>query len=413
MSNSTNTTTSSTTAMEAKRAEYARLFDLFERLASRRARQDAFTIDTPTVQELDPLLAKLSAVVNTKKDASKMTGRPRRNTVASAIGDEGSRGRRAANKRGKEAACQVENDDEDEIESLTKFPLVNAKDYPFTFRLMVHKLYKKEEWVRTIKEMLERSKAEYKSLAEKQKAEASATDSRHEDAQSGRQEVEADGGVIRFKVPTSPGAVAGGRRGRQRSQSVAGAASHTVLSPRSPSGVRSSGSGADATTHKPDVRALKKRCVGRRKSMSGAMNAEVGSGSSYADSPPHTACQKNRATWVYDAAISSAERPATTATFDSFPPLPPPSPTGGTHHAIRAKIVNSLQMSACASAGAGTKRRVNHAEEVPLLMPLQHVTNMNAAGLAARRRVTRSQGVERTADGEEEMKKATKRPFAG
>ncbi|KAF8903499.1 hypothetical protein CPB84DRAFT_773639 [Gymnopilus junonius] len=425
MLNTTNTTTPAfTTIPDAKKAEYARLYNLFESLASHRSRQDASFLGGLPTSQLDPLLKKLSAIVDTNKTSSK---RPRRNTVASIIrggGERNIKGKTTTTTTGAGSDSDMlrvekeiraaRSDEEDEIESLAKFPLADAKKYPFTFRWMVHKLYNKDEWAKTIKEMLEKSKTEFKPLAEQQAAAASTATNRDgsmpptEEGQNEQSQGE-DVGAIRFKVPTTPVAAGGGRRsGRQRSQSVAGTAIHKAVSPTSPTGVplRSPGSSAE-NAQQADIRALKKRCVGRRKSMSGPMNIEVG-----APSAGSSSAGKSRGTWVYDAAISSAEHPVA-MTFNTFPPSPPPSPTLGRYKPLGAVKVPSKMQDATWSGGGGMKRRVNAGEEVPLLMPLQQVTNANIRGLAARRRVTRSGKMNKMEDDSEEPRKTVKRPFAG
>ncbi|KDR67616.1 hypothetical protein GALMADRAFT_216255 [Galerina marginata CBS 339.88] len=374
---------------DAKKAEFARLFDLFERLASRRARPlgsddpEHASADLPTSQELDPVLEKLSAIVGTSKNGTRL----RRNTVSSiTASDNGMPGVAEEN--------AVPADEDDDIASLTEFPLANAKKYPFTFRLMVHKLYKKDDWAKTIKEMLERSKNEFKPLAEQEAAVAS------EEMEEDEGEIE-EGAGIKFKVPTSPGM--GGKRssviamGRPRSQSIAGAGHNKLLSPVSPA-LKSPGAGS---ANQPDVRALKKRCVGRRKSMGVLLNAENGGATS--------GVGKTRGTWVYDAAVSSAERPVAT-TFSTFPPAPPPSPTSpGGYSKYQALGSMNLPSTMQGRGGAGMKRRVSTGAEVPLMMPLQHVTNTNAGGLAARRRVMLASKMD---EGSEE-RKPLKRSFMG
>ena len=54
------------------------------------------------------------------------------------------------------------NSNEDR-ELLARFPL--GKTYQFMFKLMVHKLYQVNEWVKTVKEMFEKLKMEFKPLA--------------------------------------------------------------------------------------------------------------------------------------------------------------------------------------------------------------------------------------------------------
>lgn len=252
----------------SRTAEFARLFDLFERLASLRPRTRSGESSTnatddihmPVPPELAPVVHSLATIVGTRKhrvneQRSPFGGRPRSKTLA------------APRVPGSEI------DESDDEESLAKFPV--GKQYPFTFKMMLHKLYELEEWANKVKEVLERSQIQYKPLAER--------DQGIEDVEVA---VKSDGHV-RFR----PGvARAGNKKGspplaRPRSHSVAtplakgrDSLAHAVQQPRT-----------KGANQRDDVRALKKRCVGRRKSMSEPIG-EVG---------------RMGGGWVYDAAISS------------------------------------------------------------------------------------------------------------
>lgn len=372
-------------ASDAKRAEIARLFDLFERLASRSSRatqgDDDAAMEDATItipDELNPVLQKLSTIVSAR-DTSK---RPRRNTVASMLSPTGS-----------DKTISDDSSDDDDEESLAKFPLADKKKYPFTFRLMVHKLYKKDDWARTIKEMLEKSKNEFMPLAEKEAAMQA-----REREQAKQLPQEGNGTGVRFKVvPAS----AGGRRGstaagvRHRSYSVAGTGSKVAMAISPPA--KSPGAG-----ERPETRALKKRCIGRRKSMGGPLNAsaEVTTGAS-----------KSRGTWVYNATVSSSERPVPT-TFSTFPPGPPPSPTEATSFSRYQPLGTALPSHLQAKRN-GMKRRVSAGDPTMMapmmMMPLRSTMNTNPSRLVARKRAMTVHEKEGEYENE---KKPMKRPFA-
>ncbi|KAF9219743.1 hypothetical protein BS17DRAFT_788722 [Gyrodon lividus] len=239
----------------SKTAEFARLFDLFDRVATRRAR--AIAGDAPEVistedivgvpAEFAPVLKNLSTILSiralrdeerTRLAQAKHTGRPRRNTVAVTPSNV-------------DAAAPVQASEpwdgaQEDVVS-PSFPL--GERYPFTFKLMLHKLYDLEEWAEKVKNAVEASKSQFKPLAEKvQNAVKEATGKERSVA-------------------------------RSRSHSVIGSGAKSKLSPVSrphpTSPVRTETS-----------RTLKKRCVGRRKSVGGPMSSGV---------------------WVYDAAISAVE----------------------------------------------------------------------------------------------------------
>jgi hypothetical protein len=376
-------------ASDAKRAEIARLFDLFERLASRRPRatqgaNDAAMDDATVIipDELNPVLQKLSTIVSARDTGT----RPHRNTVASMLSPTGS-----------DMTISDDSSDDDDEESLANFPLADKKKYPFTFRLMVHKLYKKDDWARTIKEMLEKSKNEFMSLAEKE-----AVMQAKEKEQENRLQ-EGNGTGVRFKVvPVPPG----GRRGstaagvRRRSYSVAGVGSKSYLavSPLT----KSPGAG-----ERHEVRALKKRCIGRRKSMGGPLNASA---------EATTDTSKSRGTWVYNATVSSSERPVPT-TFSTFPPAPPPSPTEATkfskYQPLGYQPLGMMLPSHVQEKRNGMKRRVSVGDPTMMapimMMPPRSTKNTNPSRLVAGKTAITVREKDEEYDNE---KKPMKRPFA-
>jgi hypothetical protein len=233
--------TTATTKNNPKAAEFARLFELFDRIATRRARGSTeIAISTDDIQsvpaEFAPVLNNLSAVLSLRAQRDqvrlrKPTGRPRRNTVG---------------------VAPTEQNTIDVAEDLGS-PTFPLEEHPFTFKLMLHKLYNVDEWAEKVKTAVEASKEQFKPLAERM------------------QKV--------MKESTGKERVVGRNVARSRSQSVInskskGKALFREQVPASP---------ARANDFS---RVLKKRCVGRRKSISGPLAGGV---------------------WVYDAAISAVE----------------------------------------------------------------------------------------------------------
>ncbi|RDB15748.1 hypothetical protein Hypma_003632 [Hypsizygus marmoreus] len=263
------------TTSDSKTAEFARLFDLFERLAARKSRNVPYDSSNamedirslPVPADLAPVVNSLAGIVGTRKCQDELRqrkkptngGRARRNTVATP--DSSNR--------------KMDSDDSDDEESLAKFPLGNK--YPFTFRLMLHKLYQLDDWAQKVKEVLERSQIEYKPLAETE------LEVKKDDKEALEEARVRSDGRVHFKA----GIVAGSRRPavRPRSHSVVLGKGNNAgaLSPKSP---KFRGPGEE------DTRAVKKRCVGRRKSVSGPLTMESG---------------RIGGSWVYDAAVASSE----------------------------------------------------------------------------------------------------------
>ncbi|KAJ7115943.1 hypothetical protein C8R44DRAFT_739640 [Mycena epipterygia] len=250
---------------DAKTAEFAKLFDLFEMLATRRSRMtatestvdDARAISVPA--ELEPVFRNLATIVPLRQPLS---ARPRRNTVAAL---------------GRTTYPDSDGDSDSDVESVAKFPL--GRTYTFTFKMMIHKLYQVDEWAQKVRDVLKKSQIEYKPLAEQEevkKVEAAAAT-----VADGRVHFKAEVTVGGKKKNTLPLV-----QGRVRSHSVVG-------SVKTPTTVRAPGAAAlpPNPIHDDTARAVKKRCIGRRKSVSGPLSpaTPVGEG------------------WIYDAAISSAE----------------------------------------------------------------------------------------------------------
>ncbi|KAJ7043590.1 hypothetical protein C8F04DRAFT_1366581 [Mycena alexandri] len=275
-----------TTTSAEKTAEFAKLFDLFEMLATRRSRMAATgcasddTHAIPIPADLEPVFRSLATVVPPREPLS---GRDRRNTMAAL---------------GRTTYPDSDSDSVSDVESVAKFPL--GKTYTFTFKMMIHKLYQVDEWAQKVRDVLKRSQNEYKPLAEREEVK------KVEPAVVAR--VAVGDGRVHFKTEVT----VGGKKtmplvqGRARSQSIAVSgrvcASARITSPTPP------------TIIQDDARAVKKRCIGRRKSVSGPL-------------PPTTSVGEG---WIYDAAVSSTEIrervPFRAETTVSFAPIPRPRP---------------------------------------------------------------------------------------
>ncbi|CAK5274047.1 unnamed protein product [Mycena citricolor] len=231
-----------------KNAEFAKLFDLFEMLATRRSRRavpsdvadDARVIQVPA--ELEPVFRNLSNVVPPR-------GRPRRNTVAAL---------------GRTVIPEYDSEDEEgDVESVAKFPL--GKTYTFTFKMMIHKLYQVDEWAAKVRDVLKQSKLEYKPLAEVEPRVKHASPAK----------VTSDN-RIHFKLdpPTRDKKI----HNSARRNSLASSSR-----PPSYSAKLSGAVGADGP-------ATKKRCIARRKSLSGPLSPTA----------------MGDPGWIYDARVSAA-----------------------------------------------------------------------------------------------------------
>ncbi|KAG6832114.1 hypothetical protein H0H87_002627 [Tephrocybe sp. NHM501043] len=308
-------TSSAVMASDRKTAEFARLFDFFERIALQKSssRTDDNDISVDDIDLPTDLANKLVNLVGTHKhdaDTPKKTGtRKRSHTIASTT----------------RTAHEVDSED-DSDESFAKFPL--DKKYAFTFKLMVHKLYQMQDWKQKVKDVLERSRIDYRPLAEAE-ANAAKAEEKVEEEEQKKQD-----GRVHFTL----GNITGGSRRptvRPRAHSVlalgkckdAGTLSPILKSPKSPN------MKTRASAQAEEVRAIKKRCVGRRKSMNGPLAVEAG---------------RIGGGWVYDAAISSAE-----ASQSKAPPY-------------QGVDASSMHLKAYAVLGVGWPRKVEGRRRVSL-----------------------------------------------
>ncbi|KAJ3849614.1 hypothetical protein EV368DRAFT_315, partial [Lentinula lateritia] len=242
-----------------KNAEFAHLFELFEKLASRRTRA---TDESPVMDDtnilsipldLQPVFRNLATLV-TPRTISASGRRGRRNTVAVPSGS-------------------TDIDPDTDTESVAKFPM--GKQYPFKFKMMLHKLYELDDWGKKVREVLERSQKEYKPLAE-------TVSNQPEIRDKEREEENGIGGVEDVHIGIESGVNSPPKRtGRPRGYTVASSGGKWKEAVPRSMGL------ASRVQPRDDERAVKKRCVGRRKSMSGMIGEFPN--------------------WVFNATVASSE----------------------------------------------------------------------------------------------------------
>ncbi|KAG6820419.1 hypothetical protein H0H93_000665 [Arthromyces matolae] len=258
---------------QSKTAEFARLFDFFERLASHKSRPSSEDeklddIDAlPIPADLAPIINSLSNLANTRISKNetnlqtKTAGRKRAHTVSTTSSRE-----------------HKEDSEDSNDESVETFPL--TKKHVFTFRLMLHKLYQMDDWKQKIKDVLERSQIEYKPLSETM-VESPKKEEKQDEKQS-RQD------RVHFEV----GSPREARKSRPRALSTLSVGRNRDTGPHLKSPTKPLKSPPPLSPRTESLRALKKRCIGRRKSVNGPLFLEAG---------------RIGGNWVYDAAISAAE----------------------------------------------------------------------------------------------------------
>jgi len=149
----------------------------------------------------------------------------------------------------------------DDGQLIASFPLPEEK-YAFTFKYKIYKLYKKEEWIRTVKDVLEKSRKDFRPLAETKLPKSPTKKDFHSRC-----------------VPTSPG---NGKRGsllvkrERRSSKTTSCDVKSRLSPVSP--VFPDRHEKHPSLRLEDPRALKKRCGGVRRSISTDPSGHCGIG---------------------------------------------------------------------------------------------------------------------------------------
>ncbi|KAJ8473046.1 hypothetical protein ONZ45_g2885 [Pleurotus djamor] len=196
------------------------------------------------------------------------------------------------NEAGRATVLDKETEDEiSEVASIIstgKFP-TEGKKYPFTFKLMIHKLYALEDWAQKVKSVLDVSQRQFRPLAEDgaTKTEGIASqDHGDQDDQVIRQVGGRRPFVTRARCHSSIG------YGRRKDH-------HAPFSPTKPTFSDRASPIKTDLSHQEHARAIKKRCVGRRKSL-GALGADA-----------KNQIQGALGSWVYDAAVSSRETPDT------------------------------------------------------------------------------------------------------
>ena len=224
--------------------------------------------------------------------------RPRRNTVAASALASGSA--RTPDVQSRHVRMQTQ----------TRFPL-REKRYPFTFKLLLHKLYDLEDWAAKVQEVLAASQEQFRSL----NATASSTNDNDNnnstnDDNTGSGGTSGGGGGSVPCSPASPGTTTFSgslfgpaspptslesplARRRRRAQST----SKTKAS-NDASGGPSTSSSSSTTPPRPS-RAVKKRIVNRRRSANRLDGEDV---------------VGKMGEWMYDAAVSSVDAEQVDAT---------------------------------------------------------------------------------------------------
>ncbi|KAG6374743.1 hypothetical protein JVT61DRAFT_4118 [Boletus reticuloceps] len=279
----------------SKTAEFSRLFDLFDRVATRRTRAlfgDASEVisedDIANVpSEFAPVLRNLSTILSFRARRDEVharcaqpapTTKPRHDTLTSTPSKKSPIEKSMPRVDVIEPSNAVEQDTENPT-----FPL--GERYPFTFKLMLHKLYDLDEWAEKVKDAVETSKSQFKPLAE-----------RVQNVTTKRNDVHpALGPSAKFKPPSTtkhPHSAAPSKdattnvkeRGERRTSVRPFLGTSAKFKP--PSVTRHPHSAALPTSKPEASRVVKKRCIRRRKSINCPMSTSV---------------------WVYDAVISATE----------------------------------------------------------------------------------------------------------
>ena len=186
--------------------------------------------------------------------------RPRRYTVA---------GSSAPTQAGPSVRTHVRHST---VSHQTQFPL-GVKRYPFTFKLLLHKLYDLEDWAAKVQEVLATSQEQFRSLNSSSPSSSSSSS----DSSDGPRSPSSPGVTFTsplFDTPSSPLESPPARR--RRAQSVLKTKINDNVGP-----------GIIAKPPQPS-RAVKRRIVNRRRSTNGLGIGKLGE-------------------WMYDAAVSSID----------------------------------------------------------------------------------------------------------
>lgn len=311
------TTTPTRTIQYEKSAEFARLYYFFEKLTQPRSREsmqdqestlsrDA-TADGPVPEDIAPLLKNLSAILTKDEpedgdalgtgeaqvsipetpmtalastfpttspplqptlpnSADHASTRPRRYTVAGS----------SAQTQTQTGPCVRTPVRQSTIVHQARFPL-GVKRYPFTFKLLLHKLYDLEDWAAKVQEVLTASQEQFRSLN------STPTSCGSGGISDGARSPGSPGVTFTsplFDTPSSPLESLSPMR-RRRAQSTSKTKANDIVS--------RSGPGMAARPPQPS-RAVKRRIVNRRRSTNGLGIGKLGLGE-----------------WMYDAAVSSID----------------------------------------------------------------------------------------------------------
>ncbi|TEB33125.1 hypothetical protein FA13DRAFT_1790175 [Coprinellus micaceus] len=279
-------------------AEFTRLLNFFDQLASRGKKRQTLTEAcnnaTESPASYEPIHASVStSKVNKLKDFYHATASLKTfGNLSNFPGYSGARAKQSRKVSGSELSVtesvKSEDDDsrlveEEDAHPPGKFPM--GRERPFTFKLMLHKLYGRDDWAKKVHEALEQSQKEYKPLSGC--SEGVGVGKEWEvggDGDGGN--VDGAGGRDRSGEYLNPAKGRGEQTAssswRQRSLS---AATHSA----SNGGIWKIGDG-----RREMARAVKKRCIGRRKSHNGPLNASTQAGNP----------------WVYDAMVSQRDHEA-------------------------------------------------------------------------------------------------------
>jgi len=317
-------TTPARTMPYEKSAEFARLFYFFEKLTQPRSRGERIqdqestlsretTADGPVPEDIAPLLKNLSAILTKDEpedgdalgtgeaqvsipeipmtasastfpttspplptlpnSADHALTRPRRYTVA---GSSAQTQMQTPSGPGARASLGLST-----IVHQTRFPM-GVKRYPFTFKLLLHKLYGLEDWAAKVHEVLATSQEQFRSLNSTPFSSSSSSSGGGTSSEGALRSPSSPGVTFTsplFGTASSPLESPPARRRRAQSISSKAKAANDNVS--------RSGSGMTVRPPQPS-RAVKRRIVNRRRSTNGLGIGKLGE-------------------WMYDAAVSSID----------------------------------------------------------------------------------------------------------
>jgi hypothetical protein len=323
MDSSPSTDIATRTKLYEQSAEFARLYYFFEKLTQPRSRgtiqdQESASIETttadgPVPEDIAPLLKNLSAILTkdgpvdadapVASEAQVSVPETPMTALASTFGTSSSppsplrastdpiSADHASLTRPRRNTVAVSGPS-DLGRMQTRFPL-REKRYPFTFKLLLHKLYDLEDWAAKVREVLAASQETFRSLSSSElagtSASASPSGSSSSPARSCGSPRATFSGLVFGSTPPhieSPPPPPRRRRVLSASRTNAKDANTTTIA----AATARSGTGMGTGTPKPSQpsRAVKKRIVNRRRSMSGLGVGRLGE-------------------WMYDVAVSSID----------------------------------------------------------------------------------------------------------